>query len=122
MHRPWDAQDKDLEALHSLGGVPGIVKALGSDLHTGIDPTSVRVRQAAFGANRFREVPAKNFFYLMYENLQVRAARARRGGRTGRPGTGDGEGESPRRNSSLSLSPPKGLGGVPTWARLRWPG
>lgn len=49
--------------------------ALHTSIHDGIDvqavgTASVAGRQAAFGANRFKEVPPKNFLALWFGNLQ----------------------------------------------------
>lgn len=71
---PADLQDKDAEALLRYGGVEGICTALASSSTAGISEDapapSLRVRQQHFGWNRFRPVPMKGFFRLLYENLQ----------------------------------------------------
>ena len=64
-----------MEALKSLGGVSGLASALASDSHRGLDPNasgagSIDAHKEAFGANKFKETPAKSFWVLMWENLQ----------------------------------------------------
>jgi Ca2+-transporting ATPase len=55
--------------------VEGLAKALGSDATVGLDPAatedfSIETHRKVFGANRFKEQPPKNFFMLVWENLQ----------------------------------------------------
>ena len=54
----------------------GVASALASSLHDGVDateagtPTSLEARREAFGANRFKAIPAKSFFTLWFANLK----------------------------------------------------
>lgn len=71
------SQNKDMEKLRELGGVAGLAKAISSHQHTGLDPSakagspgSVEEHSRVFGANKYKEVPSKNFFALCWENLQ----------------------------------------------------
>ena len=68
-------QAKDDEALAARGGAVGIAAALACSLATGVDQAvadggrSIAARRAAFGANRFREVPVQPFWRLLIDNL-----------------------------------------------------
>ena len=73
--RPPSAQEKDGAGWERAGGLAGVAAALHTSLHDGIDadaagPASIARRQQVYGANRFKEVPAKNFFALWFGNLQ----------------------------------------------------
>jgi hypothetical protein len=64
-----------MDLLKGFGGVSGLAKALCSDSHTGLDPklegaASIDGHREAFGANRFKETPAKSFLVLVWENFQ----------------------------------------------------
>ena len=70
-------QAKDMDKLNALGGVPGLATAICSNPHNGLDPAakggspeSVEEHSRVFGANKYREVPSKNFFALCYENMK----------------------------------------------------
>lgn len=68
-------ENKDMEALGGLGGVPGLAEMLSVDVHKGLEPEgsgadSVENHRTAFGANKYKEVPPKSFFLLVWENLQ----------------------------------------------------
>ncbi len=49
-----------------------MAKALGSDPVSGLpnDPAAIAEHTRVYGANRYKERPAKNFFVLCWENLQ----------------------------------------------------
>jgi hypothetical protein len=66
-----------MDKLNALGGAAGLAKAIGSHQHDGLDPgaqagapASVAEHSRVFGANKYKEVPSKNFFALCWENLQ----------------------------------------------------
>jgi len=62
-----------MDALRAFGGVPGLARALGSDLVAGLahEPRdAVDEHLRVYGSNTFRERPTKNFFVLCWENLQ----------------------------------------------------
>ena len=64
-----------MEGLRGLGGVEKLAKTLHTDTHRGLDatasgPSSVAEHSRVFGANKFKEVPSKNFFVLCWENIQ----------------------------------------------------
>jgi P-type Ca2+ transporter type 2C len=71
----WDLlQHKDAEGLEKRGGVPGIADALCVNTSAGCDPSatgelSIEKRRQIFGANTFKQVKAKNFFRLWFDNL-----------------------------------------------------
>lgn len=57
------------------GGLPGLAGQLGSNVATGISSQGEGVlafeqHQSVFGQNRFKELPQKSFFMLLWENLQ----------------------------------------------------
>ena len=57
------------------GGLPGLAAQLGSNVATGISSQGEGVlafeqHQSVFGQNRFKELPQKSFFMLLWENLQ----------------------------------------------------
>ena len=70
-------QAKDMDKLRQYGGVSGLAKAICTHEHTGLDsataqgsPPSVQEHSRVFGANKYKEVPSKNFFALCWENIQ----------------------------------------------------
>lgn len=66
-------QNKDKVGLKQLGGSAGLAKALHSDTVEGINPNghaSISDRHAEFGANRFKELPQKSFWSMVFEALQ----------------------------------------------------
>ena len=68
-------QNKDNDQLHKLGGVDGLAQLLVSSLEDGLqagkyDSMSLDQRRDMFGANRFKELPPKAFWALVFENLQ----------------------------------------------------
>ncbi len=73
----FPSQNKDMEKLVALGGVEGLAKAISSHHHSGLDaaakpgsPESVQEHSRIYGANKYKEVPSKNFFALCWENLK----------------------------------------------------
>lgn len=66
-------QSKDKAGLKQRGGCAGLAKALHSDTAEGLNPdghASISDRHAEFGANRFRELPQKSFWSMVFEALQ----------------------------------------------------
>ncbi len=65
-------QNKDKAGLKQLGGLSGEAQALHSDALRGVDQShaSISDRQAEFGANRFKELPQKSFWWMVFEGLQ----------------------------------------------------
>ena len=66
-------QNKDKAGLKQHGGCAGLAKALHSDTAEGLNPdghASISDRHAEFGANRFRELPQKSFWSMVFEALQ----------------------------------------------------
>ena len=71
-------QDKDSALLSSLGGPSGLAARLCTSADSGpaLVPASVATtpsidaRRAAFGANKFKEVPSKSFLRLFFESLK----------------------------------------------------
>jgi hypothetical protein len=73
--RPPRSQHKDEDALQELGGPEPLAEKLASHLLDGIDPAAagpagLEARRAAFGENRFADVPPKGFFILWASNLR----------------------------------------------------
>lgn len=57
--------------MQELGGVAGLGQKLGvEDLSVGLSMDSVGIRREDFGPNRYKEVPPKTFFGLLFEVLQ----------------------------------------------------
>ena len=69
---PPAAQEKDDSGFELLGGVEGLASALHSSLANGIEggEADLESRRAAFGANRFKQIPPKSFFGLWFEQLK----------------------------------------------------
>jgi len=68
-------EDKDMKELTKVGGAEGLAAALKTDLRQGLEsegsgPASVQAHAEAFGPNTYKEVPAKSFFALVYENIK----------------------------------------------------
>lgn len=66
-------QNKDKAGLKQRGGCAGLAKALHSDTVEGINTNghaSISDRHAEFGANRFKEMPQKSFWSMVFEALQ----------------------------------------------------
>ncbi|CAG9461436.1 unnamed protein product [Pedinophyceae sp. YPF-701] len=63
-------RDEDPDAWDREGGLEKVAAKLQTSLDDGISPDSEQDRQAAFGANKFKEVPPKAFFTLLYEQLK----------------------------------------------------
>ncbi|KAL3147296.1 hypothetical protein ABBQ32_002784 [Trebouxia sp. C0010 RCD-2024] len=66
-------ESKDKAGLKQRGGCAGLAKALHSDTAEGLNPdghASISDRHAEFGANRFRELPQKSFWSMVFEALQ----------------------------------------------------
>lgn len=64
-----------MEGLASRGGVCGLADILCVDIQNGLSTTGtgldgVAAHCTAFGANTYKEVPPKNFFLLVWQNLQ----------------------------------------------------
>lgn len=68
-----------MEALKRAGGVEGLAKALGSDVHQGLNPegsapagspSDVGLHRQMYGVNKFTEVPPKSLWSIIYDNLQ----------------------------------------------------
>jgi Ca2+-transporting ATPase len=69
------SEHKDNAAWAELGGLQGVASALCTSLHDGINPAATdgsdsEARRAAFGANKFKQIPPKNFFKLWFGNLR----------------------------------------------------
>ncbi|GAB4816684.1 hypothetical protein N2152v2_003730 [Parachlorella kessleri] len=67
-------EEKDAGGWEHCGGLQGMAAALHTSIHDGIDATaagdtSVQHRQDVYGANRFKEVPAKSFLSLWFSQL-----------------------------------------------------
>ena len=61
--------------MANRGGLPGLAAQLGSDVKSGVSTQgegllAIEQRQSVFGQNRFKEMPQKSFFFLLWENLQ----------------------------------------------------
>lgn len=76
---PCAPQEKNDEEWQKLGGLQGVAAALHTSLHDGVDATaeaggkagpSLQQRRAAFGANRFKQIPPKSLFKLWVSNLK----------------------------------------------------
>jgi hypothetical protein len=73
-------QAKDSSALNSKHGcVQGLAKALGTDTKAGLpadsssgsgEPSAVEASRAAFGANKYKQVPPKSFFKILFEGFR----------------------------------------------------
>ncbi len=68
-------QEQDDAILADRGSVAGIADALRTSTVDGLDAgavgsTSLEGRLRMFGANRFKQVPQKTFFGLLWGNLQ----------------------------------------------------
>ncbi|KAI7841822.1 hypothetical protein COHA_004351 [Chlorella ohadii] len=69
------SEHKDNAAWQELGGLQGAASALCTSLHDGISPAAAdgsdpEGRRAAFGANKFKQIPPKSFFKLWFGNLR----------------------------------------------------
>ncbi|KAK9867201.1 hypothetical protein WJX84_002696, partial [Apatococcus fuscideae] len=68
-------ENKDKAEVANRGGLPGLAAQLGSDVKSGVSTQgegilAIEQRQSVFGQNRFKEMPQKSFFFLLWENLQ----------------------------------------------------
>nr|GEV49217.1 calcium-transporting ATPase 4, plasma membrane-type-like [Tanacetum cinerariifolium] len=59
----------DVKTLHSVGGVPGIAKAVEVNIDKGVKSTDLSVRQDTYGVNKYTENPSKSFFMFVWEAL-----------------------------------------------------
>jgi len=57
------------KALDELGGVDGLIKLVGVDVHKGLTKHQVDAMRAKFGTNVFPEAPLDSFFSLLLEAL-----------------------------------------------------
>eukprot|EP00775_Hariotina_reticulata_P009045 gene9045-9216_t len=68
--------DKDTSRLQSkFQGMKGLAAVLGSDTKAGLESegngnSSVEAHRAAFGANKYRAVPPKSFFAILFEGFK----------------------------------------------------
>jgi Ca2+-transporting ATPase len=69
-------QEKDSPKLNgTYGGVSGLARKLHADLSAGLQPdgngpTSVETHRRVYGANKYKEVPPKSFFAILYEGFK----------------------------------------------------
>lgn len=57
------------KCLDELGGVDGLIKMIGVDVHKGLTKSQVEAMRAKFGTNVFPEAPLDSFFSLLLEAL-----------------------------------------------------
>ena len=69
-------QDKDSAKLNgTYGGIPGLARKLHTDLSAGLQPegsgpASVEAHRTVYGANKYKEIPPKSFFKILYEGFK----------------------------------------------------
>ncbi|KNC50881.1 calcium-transporting ATPase PAT1 [Thecamonas trahens ATCC 50062] len=66
----YELYPQNPKLYRKMGKLLGVANALGTDLHRGIDVSTIPSRRERFGANRLPEAPTKSFLELCYETLQ----------------------------------------------------
>eukprot|EP00879_Flechtneria_rotunda_P001764 GHRR01001928.1.p1 GENE.GHRR01001928.1~~GHRR01001928.1.p1 ORF type:complete len:116 (+),score=5.07 GHRR01001928.1:378-725(+) len=64
-------QDKDsATVIGKYHGVRGLSNVLGSDPKRGLDDATIEANRAKYGANRYKQVPPKSFFSILFEGFK----------------------------------------------------